>query len=151
MGDEDETVLPGMSRWVCWLLETSGATASSLLSDPARGSACKRHHLFLRWMVRQDDIDPGGWTLVLPRKLIVPVDVHMHRVGVRLGFTQRKQADAKTALEITDGFRRMSPDDPVKYDFALTRPGILGDDVVTCLPSETLAKGGTSEHTKRPS
>ena len=53
----------------------------------------------------------------------------MHRVGVRLGFTQRKQADAKTALEITDGFRRMCPDDPVKYDFALTRPGILGNEV----------------------
>ncbi|MBN2565203.1 MAG: DUF2400 family protein, partial [Candidatus Eisenbacteria bacterium] len=45
----------------------------------------------------------------------------------RLGLTERKQADLRTALEITEGFRRIRPDDPVRYDFALTRLGIRTD------------------------
>lgn len=96
----------------------------SLLSCPSKGSACKRLNLYLRWMVRKDAVDPGGWSGIDPESLIVPLDTHMHRIGLHLGFTRRKQADLKAAIEITDGFRRFSPDDPVKYDFALTRPGI---------------------------
>jgi uncharacterized protein (TIGR02757 family) len=72
-------------------------------------------------------VDPGGWGRISPAELIVPLDVHMHRVGRRLGFTNRKAGDLKTALEITDGFRRFSPKDPVRYDFALTRVGMGGD------------------------
>jgi uncharacterized protein (TIGR02757 family) len=97
---------------------------SYLLPRPSRGSACKRLHLFMRWMVRRDDVDPGGWNMLSTSELIVPVDVHMFRVGNCLGFTERKAADGKTAMEITDGFRGICPEDPVKYDFALTRFGI---------------------------
>ena len=97
---------------------------SYLLPRPSLGSACKRLHLFMRWMVREDEVDPGGWSMISPSELIVPVDVHMYRVGQCLGFTGRKTADGRTALEITEGFRELSPFDPVKYDFALTRFGI---------------------------
>lgn len=97
---------------------------SSLLPSPARGSACKRLHLFLRWMVRSDDIDPGGWDDIPASALVIPLDTHMHRVSLGLGFTRRRQADIRTALEVTDAFREMVPDDPVRYDFILTRPGI---------------------------
>lgn len=97
---------------------------SYLLPRPSLGSACKRLHLFMRWMVREDVVDPGGWKMVSPSELIVPVDVHMYRVGKCLGFTGRKNADGKTSIEITEGFRALSPEDPVKYDFALTRFGI---------------------------
>jgi len=78
-------------------------------------------------MVRSDDVDPGGWSHVPRSKLIVPVDVHMHRLSLKLGLTSRKQADLKTALEITSAFRAIEPHDPVKYDFALTRLGIRKD------------------------
>jgi uncharacterized protein (TIGR02757 family) len=78
-------------------------------------------------MVRKDVVDPGGWDTVPAAGLIVPLDVHMHRVGRKLGFTKRKQPDMKTALEITEGFKRFAPEDPVRYDFVLTRPGIRGD------------------------
>ncbi len=101
-----------------------GSESGHLLPLPSRGSACKRLHLFMRWMVRNDDVDPGGWNMIPSSELIVPVDVHMHRIGIQLGFTSRKAADAKTAKEITEGFRVVSSDDPVKYDFALTREGI---------------------------
>ncbi len=100
------------------------SSSGHLLPRPSKGSACKRLHLFMRWMVRHDDVDPGGWRMIPASELIVPVDVHMHRIGLQLGFTTRKAADAKTATEITDGFRIVSSDDPVKYDFALTRYGI---------------------------
>ena len=98
-----------------------------LVAMPNKGSACKRINLFLRWMVRQDEVDPGGWEGISPSKLLVPLDVHMHRIGVKLGLTDRKQANMLTALEVTSGFKKLIPNDPVKYDFALTRFGIRND------------------------
>ena len=114
-----------------------------LLADPNKTSACKRSHLFLRWMVRKDEVDPGCWSQVEPSKLIVPLDRHMHHSGALLGFTRRKSADLKTALEITQGFRAVNQGDPVKYDFCLTRFGIRRD-----LAMETLEKmvGFRKEH-----
>jgi len=78
----------------------------------------------MRWMVRKDDVDPGGWADIPTSELIIPVDVHMHRIGIQLDLTNRKAADCMTAREITQGFRKIQPEDPVKYDFALTRYGI---------------------------
>jgi uncharacterized protein (TIGR02757 family) len=75
-------------------------------------------------MVRRDAVDPGGWDALEPSDLTVPLDVHMHRAGILLGMTSRSQADGRTAAEVTGGFRRIRPDDPVRYDFALTRFGI---------------------------
>ena len=75
-------------------------------------------------MVRCDDVDPGGWTVLGPEDLIMPVDTHVHAIAVRLGLTDRKQADLRSAIEITDAFRRICPRDPTRYDFVLTRFGI---------------------------
>jgi uncharacterized protein (TIGR02757 family) len=112
----------------------------NLLPDPADGSACKRLLLYLRWMVRRDDIDPGGWERVLPSALIVPLDVHMARTcRERLGFLDSARAAAsptfRDALAVTERFALYAPEDPVKYDFALTRPGIdprPGDEAYGC-------------------
>jgi len=123
---QDTSVLPGMSFFVSRLLSNNG-NPGHLLPIPGKGSACKRLNLFLRWMVRKDSVDPGGWKQVDKSKLIVPLDTHMHRIGLEFGFTGRKQADMKTAMEITEGFKKFSPEDPVKYDFALTRFGIRDD------------------------
>ncbi len=101
--------------------------ATHLLPDPSKGSACKRLHLYLRWMVRHDTVDPGCWKSLSPSLLTIPLDTHMHRFALCYGFTERKQADLKTAREITDAFREINPGDPVKYDFALTRFGIRHD------------------------
>ena len=98
----------------------------SMLSSPEDGSACKRLFLYLKWMVRRDDVDPGGWTVFLPKDLIMPTDTHIHNITRQLDLTKRRQADLKTALEITRGFSVFSPEDPTRYDFALTRFGIRG-------------------------
>jgi uncharacterized protein (TIGR02757 family) len=97
----------------------------NLLPDPRRGSACKRLFLFLRWLVREDAVDPGGWPRVDRSRLVVPLDVHMTRVcSGRLGFLPAPRADLRAALLATAAFRLYAPADPVKYDFALTRAGI---------------------------
>jgi len=90
-----------------------------VLADPALGSACKRWNLYLRWMVRRDEVDPGGWEGISPSRLIVPLDAHMGRVCRALGMTKRRASDLKAALEVTERFRLIRPDDPVRYDFAL--------------------------------
>lgn len=125
--DQQDSVHEALCFLVDELRKTDSRTSNSLLPLPERGSACKRLHLFLRWMVREDDVDPGGWQDVSPSKLIVPLDVHMHRTCSLMGMTTRKQGDLKTAMEITRAFRFLSPEDPVKYDFVLTRLGIRKD------------------------
>lgn len=91
------------------------------LSTPARGSACKRLCMFLRWMVRRDaaGVDFGIWHKMTPVQLIIPMDVHVARVAFRLGLMAQEKACWRTALELTDRLRVWRPQDPVAYDFAL--------------------------------
>lgn len=98
-----------------------------LLVNPSGKSACKRLNLFLRWMVRNDEVDPGLWESIDKAKLIVPVDVHMARLCRILGLYDRKTVSLVTALKITEGFAEIEPADPVKYDFALSRIGIMNN------------------------
>jgi len=97
-----------------------------LLPSPRRGSACKRLNLFLRWMVRRGDpIDFGIWDKVSPAKLIIPLDTHIARISRNIGLSSRRNADWQMAEEITGNLKKLDPDDPVKYDFAISRLGIL--------------------------
>ena len=99
--------------------------AHYFFSRPSTGSACKRLNLFLRWMVRVDAIDPGGWTSVPARQLVVPLDTHTIRVGKCLGLTQRVSPGWKMASEITASLRNVDAQDPVRYDFALCHVGMM--------------------------
>ncbi len=101
---------------------------SSLIPKAELKSACKRLFLFLRWMVREDAVDLGCWKRLDKAKLLYPLDTHLHGVAQRLGMTKNKTGSIKTAIEITSGFRIFCAEDPVKYDFALTRPGIRGEE-----------------------
>lgn len=121
-----DTVLPALTQFAAAFTTDSSLNPGHLIPRPERGSACKRLNLFMRWMARKDDVDPGGWDEVPVSKLIVPLDVHIHRVGVMLGFTLRKQADMRTALEVTRAFRQIVPEDPLRYDFTLCRMGMTG-------------------------
>lgn len=116
------STVPGLVGFTRELRDSE--TPTSLLSAPEKGSACKRLHLYLRWMARSDDVDPGCWRDVSPAQLVVPLDTHMHRIARSLGLTQRKQANLVTALEVTEAFRVYCAHDPVRFDFCLTRLGI---------------------------
>ena len=93
---------------------------------PSGASACKRLNLFLRWMVRRDDIDLGAWSRVSAARLIVPLDVHVIRVGRCLGLTPYSSPGWRMASSITASLREVDPSDPVKYDFALCHLGMEG-------------------------
>jgi uncharacterized protein (TIGR02757 family) len=95
-------------------------------SRPSAGSACKRLNLFLRWMVRRDAIDPGGWSSVSPAQLIVPLDVHVIRVGRCLRLTRYQSPGWAMAADITASLRKIDAADPIKYDFALCHLGMQG-------------------------
>jgi uncharacterized protein (TIGR02757 family) len=126
----DENIVPALSKFCDSLLEMDDRASkglSFLLPKPAAGSACKRLNLFLRWMVRKDDVDAGLWRSIDRSKLVVPVDVHIGRLCRILGFHNHKVISLKTAVEITQGFAKIEPADPVKYDFALSRIGIVED------------------------
>lgn len=123
----EQTVFSGLSFFAEQILKHCPACPGHLVPVPGRMSACKRFNLYFRWMVRHDEVDPGGWESCSPAKLIIPLDIHMHRICLQLGFTTRRSADMKTAMEITGAFGKISPQDPVRYDFSLTRLGIRND------------------------
>lgn len=127
VSQKDETVLNGLEFFTGKIISGCCGSPGHLIPLVTKGSACKRLNLYLRWMIRKDDVDPGGWEKIPPSMLIIPLDVHMHRISRLIGFTERRQADMCTALEITSCFRKLVPEDPVKYDFALTRFGIRAD------------------------
>jgi hypothetical protein len=128
---EDATVLPALSRFCESLCQMHRgqvpAGLNYLLANPRRGSASKRLNLFLRWMVRCDEVDLGLWTRIDKARLIAPIDVHMGRLCRILGLHNDKTISLSTALKVTRAFAEMEPSDPAKYDFALSRIGILED------------------------
>ena len=100
-----------------------------LISAPKDGSACKRLLMYHRWMVRKDHVDLGLWTSIRPAQLMIPLDTHVARLTYYLGLRESKENTPplwKMVEEVTTSLRRISPEDPVKYDFALARMGILG-------------------------
>lgn len=92
---------------------------------PSSGSGCKRLNLFLRWMVRKDALDLGVWSRVSPARLVVPLDTHVIRVGRCLQLTRYTSPGWKMARDITSSLRRLDPQDPVKYDYALCHLGMM--------------------------
>ena len=97
------------------------------ISDPFKGSACKRINMFLRWMVRNDKngVDFGIWTKISPSLLSCPLDIHSGRVARKLGLLKRKQNDHKAVIELDKFLRNLDPLDPVKYDFSLFGLGVF--------------------------
>jgi uncharacterized protein (TIGR02757 family) len=97
------------------------------LADPYKGSAAKRIHMFLRWMVRNDQngVDFGLWKGLQPAQLSCPLDLHSGNVARSLGLLKRKQNDHKAVVELDKALREMDAIDPVKYDFALFGLGVF--------------------------
>ena len=99
-----------------------------LVNSPESGSACKRLLMFLRWMVRRDAVDLGLWSVLKPADLVIPLDTHVARLAYYLRLRSSPESRAphwKMALEVTDGLRQVDASDPVRFDFALSRLGIL--------------------------
>ena len=138
-GDEGgDDYIPALDRFFGALREISRANGAApshglrfLLPSPGEGSASKRAHLFLRWTIRTEDLDLGLWRggRFDPARLLLPMDTHVHRIATYLGLTRRATADLKASREATRWLRLISPADPVAYDWALSRLGILAECV----------------------
>ncbi|MDX1418967.1 MAG: TIGR02757 family protein [Rubricoccaceae bacterium] len=107
-----------------------GAPRTKHLARPSTGSACKRLAMYARWMVRPGPVDLGLWPDVSPALLVLPLDVHTSRQARRLGLLRRRQDDWRAVLELTEHLRRLSPDDPARYDFALFGLGAYGGEAL---------------------
>ena len=86
-------------------------------------SPYKRWNMYLRWMVRSDNIDLGLWNKINKKDLILPLDTHTFKVSQKLGLLTRKTYDLKSAILITEKLKEFDLDDPIKYDFAIYRLG----------------------------
>ena len=127
---EVASICRNLREWYSWhdSLEMLSAsqmreTVFSRKEDPHAPN--KKINMLRRWMVRDDGlVDLGLWRHTPKTDLLIPLDTHVHSQAVRLGLTSRSQKDLKTAQEITDAFREIFPDDPVKGDFALFGYGV---------------------------
>jgi len=86
----------------------------------------KRYMMYLRWMVRKDELDMGLWSKIEKKDLLMPLDTHTFQMAGKLGLLKRRSYDMKAAVELTEKFRKWDAHDPVKYDFALYRLGQEG-------------------------
>ena len=100
---------------------------SWFFARPSRGSACKRLNLFLRWVVRESFPDLGLWKTVAPSRLVMPVDTHVGRICRYLGLTTQRTTNWRCAVGITENLAHYDREDPVRYDWAISRLGILED------------------------
>ena len=98
------------------------------VATPVRKSSCKRLNMFLRWMVRKDQVgvDFGIWDQIPTSALMMPLDIHVQRVAHKLGILKRTQSDWRACEELTIALRKFDKNDPVKYDFALFGTGVNG-------------------------
>ena len=127
------TTWEGIERLRNELAAANGGATTKHISNPVTakgkpGSACKRMHMMLRWLCRKDGVvDLGIWDAVSPSQLMIPIDVHVARTARNLGLVARRQNDRRTVEELTERLREFSPDDPVRYDFALFGIGESGE------------------------
>lgn len=94
------------------------------IAAPEKKSACKRLNMYLRWMVRKDEVDFGIWKKIQPRQLVIPLDVHVARVAQKLQLLHRRQNDWLAAQQLTETLKQLDSIDPVKYDYALFGLGV---------------------------
>jgi uncharacterized protein (TIGR02757 family) len=128
--NNDENIKSGLENFqnVFFSLEDYPIRTRKHVATPARNSSCKRINMFLRWMVRKDKkgVDFGIWDKIKTSQLVCPCDVHVERVGRKLGLITRSKPDWQTAVELTQNLKLLDPIDPVKYDFALFGLGVEG-------------------------
>jgi len=128
IGSEQSSMAERIHHFRAFMLQTPHEKRSEKhLADPFKGSAAKRIHMFLRWMVRSNTqgVDFGIWNQISTADLSCPLDVHSGNVARKLGLLKRQQNDAKAVAELDQSLRRMDPKDPVKYDFALFGLGVF--------------------------
>lgn len=117
---KEENLWSGIVNFRNTFVEANEGVDSKHISNPLKNSACKRLHMALRWLVRNDGIvDLGIWKNISPSQLFIPLDTHVANVSRELGLLVRKSNDKKAVEELTENLKAIDPNDPIGYDFAL--------------------------------
>ncbi|MCK6601368.1 MAG: TIGR02757 family protein [Bacteroidetes bacterium] len=127
----------------CQCAPNAGGGLNFMIPNPSKKSASKRMAMFLRWMVRKDAIDFGIWSDLGADRLVIPMDTHVSRVSYYLGLSDSPSATLLNARKVTQSLKKICPSDPVKYDFCISRLGILNEcptrkDQVKCANCQLL-------------
>lgn len=126
---QDESILSALKAFIAKVRKINSYASlgydffftKPFITEPS--GTIKRYNMFLRWLVRKDELDLGLWRGISSKDLLMPLDTHTHKVALKLGLMQRKSYDFKAVLELTANLRRFDENDPIKYDFALYRLG----------------------------
>jgi uncharacterized protein (TIGR02757 family) len=113
-----------LDRWLIAIRQSCPADPGMLLPLGKKSSPLKRPLLFLRWMVRSDNIDPGGWNNLSPRELYLPLDTHLFEWGKKQGIIPQKSPNRLACVQLTQYFQAIEPNDPCRYDFSLAQWGM---------------------------
>lgn len=137
---DETTISPTLERFIDILRENAGKIALKenlsissfsefpkgfrlFFCSPKDGSACKRWHLYLRWMIRKNNPDLGLWNIP-SSKLCIPLDIHIHSISNMIGLSVGKSANHRAMMKITQLMQKLDPVDPIRFDFALAHLGI---------------------------
>ena len=127
---KEQNILDGLWNFIATLKEVypyeSRGYSFLIGSVPKKVNSAgtyKRYLMYLRWMVREDELDMGLWSKIDKKDLLMPLDTHTFKVSQKLGLLQRKTYDMKAVLELTKTLQKFDKTDPIKYDFALYRLG----------------------------
>jgi len=131
MGAMLQNFYTGDTRKMIWQIRDeligSDERLTFFFPKPSESNPMKRWSLYLRWMVRKDEIDVGLWDFIPKNRLVIPLDTHIFKIGKCFGWTRLKSPSWKAACDITDVLKSFSPDDPLRYDFFLCQSvGING-------------------------
>jgi uncharacterized protein (TIGR02757 family) len=97
-----------------------------LIGKPNKKAPNKRYNMFLRWMVGKNYPDFGYYTKIQESSILLPLDTHIIKIGKVLDLTKRNQPNLAMAQEITNTLSSIVNEPASRYDFALSRIGILG-------------------------
>ncbi len=127
---KEHNILDGLWNFITTLKEVYpyesrgyGFLIGSLPKKVNSAGTYKRYLMYLRWMVRKDELDMGLWSKIDKKDLLMPLDTHTFKVSQKLGLLKRKTYDMRATLELTETLRGFDATDPIKYDFALYRLG----------------------------
>ncbi len=127
---KEQNILDGLWNFIATLKEVypyeSRGYSFLIGSVPKKVNSAgtyKRYLMYLRWMVREDELDMGIWSKIDKKDLLMPLDTHTFKVSQKLGLLKRKTYDMRATLELTETLKSFDATDPIKYDFALYRLG----------------------------
>lgn len=134
---KENNILEGIDKFIVTFNSLSNYSSNGykfLIGRPLRrdrfgtikkigNSPYKRYNMFLRWMIRDDNIDLGLWSKIDKRDLILPLDTHTFHVCKKFNLLRRDIYDLQSAIEITNNLKLFDKNDPIKYDFAIYRLG----------------------------